>query len=100
MRRTKKVSVWPVGLVGGLLVEKPMVERGKVVGFNAGWRPERKFPIDMAGFAVSLKHLLSKPEAKFSFSSQGGFQESDFLSLLVSLDELEPMANNCTKVRQ
>ncbi|KAK6642214.1 hypothetical protein RUM44_013937 [Polyplax serrata] len=98
IRRTKKVSIWPVGLVGGLYVEKPIVKNGKVVGFNAAWRPERKFPIDMAGFAVSLKHLLSKPEAKFSYSSEGGFQETDFLSLLTTREELEPLAANCSKV--
>lgn len=98
MRKTKKVSIWPVGLVGGLYVEKPLVKKGKVVGFNAAWRPERKFPIDMAGFAISLKHFLSKPEAKFSYSSEGGFQETDFLSLLTTREELEPMAANCTKV--
>ena len=98
MRQTKKVSIWPVGLVGGLYVEKPLVREGKVVGFNAAWRPERKFPVDMAGFAVSLKHFLSKPDAKFSYSSEGGFQESDFLSLLITREELEPMASNCSKV--
>ena len=32
MRTTKKVSVWPVGLVGGLMVERPKVDlsTGKV----------------------------------------------------------------------
>lgn len=99
MRDTKKVSIWPVGLVGGLFVEKPIVEDGKVVGFNSAWRPERRFPIDMAGFAVSLKHFLSKPDAKFSLKSEGGFQETDFLSLLTTREELEPKAANCTKVR-
>jgi len=31
MRATKKVSVWPVGLVGGIMVEKPIVEKGKII---------------------------------------------------------------------
>ena len=32
MRTTRKVSVWPVGLVGGLMVERPKVDlsTGKV----------------------------------------------------------------------
>lgn len=42
-----KVGVWPVGLVGAMNVEKPLVENGKVVGFNSMWRPERPFPIGM-----------------------------------------------------
>lgn len=66
MRFTKKVSVWPVGLVGGLLVERPEVNvtTGHVVGWNSQWRPERPFPIDMAGFAINLQHLLNNPQVK------------------------------------
>lgn len=30
MRSTQRVSVWPVGLVGGMKYERPVVERGKV----------------------------------------------------------------------
>lgn len=62
MRYTKEVSVWPVGLVGGLMVEKPILNQttGKVTGWNSAWRPDRPFPIDMAGFAVNLQHLLKK----------------------------------------
>lgn len=68
MRETQEVSVWPVGLVGGLLVEKPVVNvtSGRVVGWNSQWRPERPFPIDMAGFAINLQHLLRHPEVSFS----------------------------------
>ncbi|KAK7604042.1 hypothetical protein V9T40_004315 [Parthenolecanium corni] len=100
MRFIKKVGVWPVGLVGGLMVERPIIDAasGKVIGWNSHWRPERDFPIDMAGFAVNLPFLLSKPEAEFSFNVERGFQESSLLSQLVALDELEPRANNCTKV--
>lgn len=100
IRSVQLVGVWPVGLVGGLFVETPLVENGKVVGFNAGWRPERKFPIDMAGFAVSLKLLHSKPDVSFSLYSEGGFQETDFLSQLTTLEDLEPKAANCTKVNE
>lgn len=30
MRGTQRVSVWPVGLVGGMKYERPVVEGGKV----------------------------------------------------------------------
>lgn len=64
MRYTREVSVWPVGLVGGLMVEKPEIDKdtGRVFGWNSMWRPERPFPIDMAGFAINLQHLLKHPE--------------------------------------
>ncbi|XP_053566405.1 galactosylgalactosylxylosylprotein 3-beta-glucuronosyltransferase 2 [Bombina bombina] len=99
MRTTQKVSVWPVGLVGGRRYERPVVENGKVVGWYTGWRADRPFAIDMAGFAVSLQVILSSPKAVFKRrGSQPGMQESDFLKQITKVEELEPKANNCTKV--
>jgi galactosylgalactosylxylosylprotein 3-beta-glucuronosyltransferase 3 len=45
-----RVGVWPVGLVGTVSVEGPIVENNQVVGFNSAWKPERPFPLDMAGY--------------------------------------------------
>lgn len=59
MRFTKKVSMWPVGLVTKVGLSSPVVSRdGVVVDFYDGWIANRKFPVDMAGFAVSIKLLL------------------------------------------
>ncbi|KAM8880780.1 galactosylgalactosylxylosylprotein 3-beta-glucuronosyltransferase 3 [Synchiropus splendidus] len=98
MRNTQRVSVWPVGLVGGMKFERPVVEGGKVVRFHTGWRPTRPFPMDMAGFAVSLKLVLSNPDACFDGDAPMGFLESSFLQGLVTMDELEPRAALCTQV--
>uniref|UniRef100_A0A646QHP0 Galactosylgalactosylxylosylprotein 3-beta-glucuronosyltransferase n=1 Tax=Hemiscolopendra marginata TaxID=943146 RepID=A0A646QHP0_9MYRI len=98
MRFTSKVSVWPVGLVGGLLVERPIVENGKVVGWFSAWKPNRPFPMDMAGFAVNLRALLDHPSAMFNLSAPRGFQESSLLHTLVTMNQLEPKASNCTEV--
>lgn len=100
MRYTREVSVWPVGLVGGLMVEKPEVDKetGRVIGWNSRWRPERPFPIDMAAFAINLQHLLRHPEAKFQLRVRGGWQESELLRHLTTMERLEPLADNCTKV--
>ncbi|XP_067011270.2 galactosylgalactosylxylosylprotein 3-beta-glucuronosyltransferase I [Anabrus simplex] len=100
MRSTKGVSVWPVGLVGGLMVEKPLLNAttGRVAGWNSAWKPERPFPIDMAGFAINLELLLHHPEAKFSFDVEGGYQESEILRHITTRDKLEPKADKCTKV--
>lgn len=100
MRSTKEVSVWPVGLVGGLMVEKPLLNltTGKVIGFNSVWRPDRPFPIDMAGFAINLAHLIRKSTAYFSFNVSGGFQESHILEQVTTKSHLEPKAENCTQV--
>lgn len=76
MRKINKVGVWPVGIVGGMRVEMPLVTNGKVSGFNAVWKPFRPFPIDMAGFAINATLFLQHPEAKFSRKVQSGFQVS------------------------
>lgn len=99
MRSTRKVSVWPVGFVGGLLVERPLVVDGRVSGFNSMWESKRPFPIDMAGFSVRLEYLLSVANVSFSSNEKIGYVESHFLGQLVgSLSELEPKAVNCTKI--
>lgn len=57
MRNTKKVSVWPVALVGDLRYESPVVVRGKVY---TNFEPEyfRTHKKHFVGFVV-MKH--SKP---------------------------------------
>ncbi|CAG4945935.1 unnamed protein product [Parnassius apollo] len=98
MRKINKVGVWPVGIVGGMRVEMPLVTDGKVTGFNAVWKPFRPFPIDMAGFAINATLFIDHPEAKFSRKVQSGFQESEILKYVITKEELEPLAENCTKV--
>ncbi|XP_012695851.1 galactosylgalactosylxylosylprotein 3-beta-glucuronosyltransferase 2 [Clupea harengus] len=99
MRSTRRVAVWPVGLVGGRRYERPLVEKGKVVGWYTGWRADRPFAIDMAGFAVNLHVILSNPRAQFKRrGAKPGMQESDFLKQITKVEDLEPKANNCTKV--
>lgn len=93
-----KVAVWPVGLVGGLLVERPVLNGGEVIGFNSAWRPERPFPVDMAGFAISTDLLRDYPKAVFSYEVQRGYQESEILRQLVVVRDLQPLANGCTEV--
>lgn len=102
MRSTKKVSVWPVAFVGGLRYESPKVNTlGKVFGWKTVFDPHRPFAIDMAGFAVNLRLILSKPQAYFKLRGvKGGYQESSLLKELVTLSDLEPKAANCTKVRK
>ena len=51
----------------------------------------------MAGFAVNLRLIQVKPYVWWGVTS--GLQESEFLSDVgVAVEDLEPKANNCTKV--
>jgi len=100
IRSTKVASVWPVGLSGGLKFEGPGACKGhKVLSWYTAWKPERPFPIDMAGFAVNLKLVFQYGNAAFSNQTPRGYLESDFLTgLHLSIHDMEPKAENCSEV--
>ncbi|KAI1720026.1 glycosyltransferase family 43 domain-containing protein [Ditylenchus destructor] len=100
MRTVNRVGVWPVGIVGSLLVETPLLfDNVTIRGFHSVWRPDRLFPFDMAAFAVNITLILKHKDVYFSYKSQIGFQETDFLqSLNLSRKDLEPKGDYCTKV--
>lgn len=97
IRYTKKVSMMPVGLIGDFGVSSPVVKKGKVIGFFDSWSGNRKFAIDMAGFAVSVQFLKQSPKATMPFKV--GHEEDMFLKNLgLRMEDIEPVADECTKV--
>ncbi|XP_034481028.1 galactosylgalactosylxylosylprotein 3-beta-glucuronosyltransferase P isoform X2 [Drosophila innubila] len=98
MRYTKKVSMWPVGLVTKTGVSSPIIRNGKLEGYYDGWIGGRKYPVDMAGFAVSVKFLHERPHAKMPFKP--GYEEDGFLRSLSPLDnaEIELLADECREI--
>jgi len=98
MRYTKKVSVWPVGLVGGLRWEGPICVNGAVVEFYVAWRPERPMPVDMAGFAINAKLLIDNPEVEMDPFAHRGYLESSIVSKLANRDEFEPLTDDCKQI--
>ena len=59
---------------------------------------DRQFPIDMAGFAVNIQLLFTHPEAQFSLEAKRGHLESSLLSGLITINDLQPLADDCVKV--
>lgn len=98
MRYTKKVSVWPVGLVGGLKWEGPICKDGSVIKFYTLWKPERPMPVDMAGFAVNVQLVIDNPSAVMDTFASRGYLESSIVSKLATREEFEPLAGNCKQV--
>ncbi|XP_076634607.1 glucuronyltransferase P [Colletes latitarsis] len=98
IRRTKRVSMFPVGLCTKFGLSSPIIKNGSFVGFYDGWIAGRKFPVDMAGFAVSVEFLLQRPNATMPFKA--GYEEDGFLKSLTPLEpkDIEFLADNCTKV--
>lgn len=98
MRFTKKVSMWPVGLVTKFGLSTPIVRNGTLYGFYDGWIGGRKYPVDMAGFSVNVNFFLSRPKAVMPYHA--GYEEDKFLRNLAPLNntEIELLASNCTEV--
>lgn len=101
IRTTKKVSVFPVGLIGKQSFSSPIVVNGMVVGFADPWFERRKFSIDMAGFAASVDFILASNRSAdvAEMPYKVGFEEDFFLkSLNLEMKDLEPRAWNCTEI--
>ena len=102
LRLTKTLSLFPVGLVTKTGLSSPIVRDGKIVGFYDGWISNRKFPVDMAGFAVNLATLQqasSRRKGRMAMPFTPGYEEDGFLRQLdVKPADAQPLANNCTIV--
>lgn len=78
-------------------VSSPVVVDGRVIGFYDPYLVRRNFPVDMAGFAVNLRLVINNTQLKMPHVE--GRQETEFLdSLGVTIDDLEPLCDNATKV--
>ncbi|KAF0302717.1 Galactosylgalactosylxylosylprotein 3-beta-glucuronosyltransferase P [Amphibalanus amphitrite] len=97
IQKTRGVSVFPVGLVTELGVSSPVVVGGQVTDFYDGWHGGRRFPIDMAGFAVSVTLLKQRPNATMPY--RAGYEEDGFLKELgVTREDLQPLADECSQI--
>ena len=119
IRWTRKISLFPVGFIGDSAYSSPIVVKREipiatqsygqsswqnnssqsceVVGFSDPWFAKRKFPIDMAGFAVNVDFLASKPHQSMPYLV--GYEETLFLqSLNVTLSDFEPLCECASKV--
>ncbi|CAF1526750.1 unnamed protein product, partial [Adineta steineri] len=99
IRKVQSVGVWPVGLVGELLYERPICLNGKVHSWFHFIYRKRKFPTDMAGFAIHLNLIHKYSNYIFNVSATSiGQQESQILDTMTTQDQLECLANNASKI--
>ena len=84
MRKTRKLSVWPVGFIDHLSYEGPICFNNSVLKWRARKRSLRLFSIDMAGFAVHLCQFFENPHAELNSSALLGQLENDFLIQFVN----------------
>jgi hypothetical protein len=87
LRKVSRFSVFPVGNLGPGGIERPVVVDGKIQTWMAGWL-DRKFPVDMGGFAFPATVLFDAPLPIWSHTGIGG--ESEFIARFVqSADDLD-----------
>lgn len=101
MRTIQRIGVWPVGLVGEMIAESPLISSSNlsVYAFNSVWKRKRSFPMDMASFALNITLILKNKQAKFTYEIPRGDQESYFLKTFnFTWADLEPKADFCSKV--
>ncbi|KAK3082751.1 hypothetical protein FSP39_004291 [Pinctada imbricata] len=92
IRFTQKISIFPVGLLNDDII---------VVGFGKQKKKyQRKFAVDMASFAINVDVLFKNPKLQFASNYSNGYLETKFLEQFTDLSELEPLADNCTKVKR
>ncbi|EDW57849.1 galactosylgalactosylxylosylprotein 3-beta-glucuronosyltransferase S isoform X2 [Drosophila virilis] len=97
IRQTQRVSMFPVGLIAEYAVSVPVVRDGKVVAFLDSWVAGRRWPVDMAGFAVSLAYMSQYPNVNMPYKP--GYEEDLFLrSIGLRIDQIEPKGANCTEI--
>ncbi|CEM29825.1 unnamed protein product [Vitrella brassicaformis CCMP3155] len=105
LRRVKSIGVWPVAFTAGRYVERCILNEttGHIASYQAWNSTGRAFPIDMGGFGIHTRLFLpenaSADPPLFDMRSKHGQLESDFLGQFgIPLADLEPLADNCTKV--
>ncbi|XP_033157141.1 galactosylgalactosylxylosylprotein 3-beta-glucuronosyltransferase S isoform X2 [Drosophila mauritiana] len=97
IRKTQRVSMFPVGLIADYGVSGPVVRKGKVVAFLDSWVAGRRWPVDMAGFAVNLEYMAQYPYVNMPYKP--GYEEDLFLrSIGLQMNLIEPRGNNCTEI--
>ena len=96
IKKTRRLSVFPVSNLGPTGLERPIVRQSEFVGWQAGWK-ERKFPVDMGGFAFRSELLKQLSRPFWDHEGRGG--ESEFISKFVeSPHELEFLCDECKRL--
>ena len=98
LRSTKKVGIVPTGNFPRTGISSPVVDKGRITGFVDPFPGDRKWPVDMASFAVNIAFWRSKGAPLCSANKKGRIETQFLEHMMINLTDLEPKANNCTEV--
>ena len=71
LAKIRRVGLVPVGLLGPMGIERPIVSAGRIVGWSAHWT-SRRFPVDMAAFAFNATLLQNLEGPIWTYATRGG----------------------------
>lgn len=95
LAKVRRVGLVPVGLLGPLGIERPILGAGRITGWSAHWT-SRRFPVDMAAFAFDASLLQNLEGPIWTYATRGG--ETEFLEKLIeSPDDFDIL---CDSARQ
>lgn len=96
IKKTKNISIFPVGNLGPNGIERPIIENNILLYWDADWT-SRRFPVDMAGFAFNSIYLyIKKYQNKKLWDHYGIGGESEFITYITNnYNHLEFLCDNC-----
>jgi hypothetical protein len=87
LRKVFGVAIFPVGNLGPTGIEHPVIQHKKLVDWNAGWK-QRRYPVDMGGFAFSSSLIFHLPSPIWRHRGVAG--ETEFLERLApNIDQVD-----------
>lgn len=98
IRKTEAISVFMVGLTGGLLMEGPYCQQERVLKWHRVWGPSRRVPIEIQGFAINLKLVLEHEnswlEKGLTYNDTRYIDANSFISGFLPFTTLECRTSN------
>eukprot|EP00173_Palmaria_palmata_P003184 Plantae.Rhodophyta-Palmaria_palmata.ctg33080.p1 GENE.Plantae.Rhodophyta-Palmaria_palmata.ctg33080~~Plantae.Rhodophyta-Palmaria_palmata.ctg33080.p1 ORF type:complete len:211 (-),score=28.50 Plantae.Rhodophyta-Palmaria_palmata.ctg33080:226-858(-) len=105
LRTIKTVGIFPSAFSGGANYEACVLDwRGKITSFATNFPGregvgERKFKVDMGGFAINIDMLKRQPEWRISDLGSGGHMETDMVEAFISSPAEADPVGRCAELR-
>ena len=96
MRQTQKVSVWPVAFVNNSIYHGPICKGNQVKEWFTYSDSYKSYLIDSSQFCFSINLLKRNPKIMLNLDSTRPYDA--FVSAMAQKSELEPRADQCSKV--
>lgn len=100
IRSITKIGMFPVGGFPRMGVSTPVVKHGRVIGITDPFPERRRWPLDMAVFAINIRFWRNRGAKLFDpVATPVGHQETSFLEgMNLDYSDIEAKAHNATVI--